>query len=150
MSIIESENGTALLPMAFTEGSPTHPAYPAGHATVAGSCRTVLKAFFDESFVVPDPVVASSDGLVLLPYGGGDLTLGGEINKLASNISLGRDLAGVHYRSDGIDGILVGEQIGLAYLADISRGYNEDFGGFSLTRFDGSEVLVVDGQVFDV
>ncbi|MGH1342325.1 MAG: vanadium-dependent haloperoxidase [Nannocystales bacterium] len=150
VSILESENGTALLPMAFAEGSPTHPSYPAGHATVAGSCCTVLKAFFDESFVIPDPVVASSDGLSLLPYGGGDLTLGGEINKLASNISLGRDLAGVHYRSDGVDGILVGEQIGLAYLADISRGYNEDFGGFSLTRFDGSEVLVADGQVFDV
>lgn len=150
VGILESENGTALLPMAFAEGSPTHPAYPAGHATVAGSCCTVLKAFFDESFIVPDPVVASSDGLSLLPYGGGDLTLGGEINKLASNISLGRDLAGVHYRSDGVDGILVGEQIGLSYLADISRGYNEDFGGFSLTRFDGTEALVVDGQIFDV
>lgn len=150
VSILESENGTALLPLAFAEGSPTHPSYPAGHAAVAGACCTVLKAFFDESFVVPDPVVASSDGLSLLPYGGADLTLGGEINKLASNISLGRDLAGVHYRSDGVDGNGVGEQIGLAYLADISRGYNEDFGGFSLHRFDGSEVLVVDGRVFDV
>ena len=35
-----------LLPMAFTPGSPTHPAYGAGHATVAGACVTVLKAFF--------------------------------------------------------------------------------------------------------
>ncbi|MEO1092971.1 MAG: hypothetical protein AAFX81_20315 [Pseudomonadota bacterium] len=36
-----------LLPMAFPEGSPMHPAYGAGHATVAGACVTVLKAFFE-------------------------------------------------------------------------------------------------------
>lgn len=39
-------DGTLLLPMAFTPGSPTHPSYGAGHATVAGACVTVLKAFF--------------------------------------------------------------------------------------------------------
>lgn len=38
--------GSCLLPMAFTPGSPTHPAYGAGHATVAGACVTVLKALF--------------------------------------------------------------------------------------------------------
>ncbi len=42
-------NGTYLLPMAFPEGSPTHPAYGAGHATVAGACTTILKAWFEES-----------------------------------------------------------------------------------------------------
>ena len=41
--------GNALLPMAFPEGSPTHPAYGAGHATVAGACVTILKAWFKES-----------------------------------------------------------------------------------------------------
>ena len=35
-----------LLPMAFPEGSPMHPSYGAGHATVAGACVTILKAFF--------------------------------------------------------------------------------------------------------
>jgi hypothetical protein len=38
--------GTYLLPLAYPEGSPTHPAYPAGHAAIAGACATVLKAFF--------------------------------------------------------------------------------------------------------
>ncbi len=33
--------------MAFPEGSPTHPSYGAGHATVAGACVTILKAWFD-------------------------------------------------------------------------------------------------------
>jgi len=41
------ENHNALLPMAFPEGSPMHPAYGAGHATVAGACVTILKAFFE-------------------------------------------------------------------------------------------------------
>ena len=43
---VHSKTGSLLLPMAFTPGSPTHPAYGAGHATVAGACVTVLKAFF--------------------------------------------------------------------------------------------------------
>ncbi|MBK9657284.1 MAG: hypothetical protein IPO66_18305 [Rhodanobacteraceae bacterium] len=37
-----SAQGNILLPMAFPEGSPTHPAYPAGHAAIAGACTTVL------------------------------------------------------------------------------------------------------------
>src|SRR5206468_317619 len=41
---IESYNrGSVLLPMAFPEGSPTHPSYTAGHATVAGACVTILQ-----------------------------------------------------------------------------------------------------------
>ena len=67
--------GSYLLPMAFVEGCPTHPAYGAGHATVAGACVTVLKWWFDESWVIPDPVVASQDGLSLLPYRGDNLTV---------------------------------------------------------------------------
>ena len=42
-------SGSYFLPMAFPEGSPMHPAYGAGHATVAGACVTILKAFFDTS-----------------------------------------------------------------------------------------------------
>ena len=38
-----------LLPMAFAEGSPMHPSYGAGHATVAGACVTILKTLFDHT-----------------------------------------------------------------------------------------------------
>ncbi len=141
-----NNNGTYFLPMAFQEGSPTHPAYPAGHATIAGACCTVLKAFFNENAPIPDPVMPNSDGSALLPYGG-SLTIGGEINKLANNIALGRDWAGVHYRSDGVDGLLVGEQQAIGLLQDYSRTYNEDFDGFQLTTFDGSSILIRDGRV---
>ncbi|CAN0514558.1 unnamed protein product, partial [Scytosiphon promiscuus] len=34
---------TFLLPMAVAEGSPTHPAYPSGHAINVGSYITTLK-----------------------------------------------------------------------------------------------------------
>ena len=141
-----NNNGTYFLPMAFAEGSPTHPAYPAGHATIAGACCTVLKAFFNENAPLPDPVTPNSDGSALLPYGS-SLTIGGEINKLANNIALGRDWAGVHYRSDGVDGLLVGEQQAIGLLQDYSRTYNEDFDGFQLTKFDGSPILIRDGRV---
>jgi len=65
----------------------------------------MLKAFFNESFVIPNPVEASSDGFSLTAYTGPSLTVGGELNKLAANVSIGRDIAGVHWRSDG-DGVL--------------------------------------------
>lgn len=44
--LIRDRYNSLLLPMAFTAGSPTHPAYGAGHATVAGACVTILKACF--------------------------------------------------------------------------------------------------------
>ncbi|NNL65432.1 MAG: phosphoesterase [Myxococcales bacterium] len=143
---VRTQQGNALLPMAYPEGSPTHPAYPAGHATVAGACATILKAFANEAFEIPDPVEASEDGLDLLAWGGEPLTLGGEIDKLAANISLGRDAAGVHYRTDA-RGIEVGESQAIGILQDYSRTYNEDFDGFTLTRFDGRRIRIVDGRV---
>jgi hypothetical protein len=142
LAAVRSRYGTGLLPMAFPEGSPTHPAYGAGHATVAGACVTLLKAFFDESFVIPSPVEAAPDGLSLVPYSGPALTVGGELNKLAANVALGRNVAGVHWRSDGEASLRLGEEIAIRYLAEQRACFNEDFGGFSLTRFDGTTVTV--------
>jgi hypothetical protein len=73
----------------------------------------------------------------LVPYNGPLLTVGNELNKLASNIALGRDAAGVHYRSDGVQGILLGEAIALSIMRETATLYNEVFPGFTLTRFDG-------------
>jgi hypothetical protein len=143
---LNAATGTRLLPMAFPEGCPTHPSYPAAHATNAGACVTVLKAFFNEEFVLPKPVQAKPDGSALEPWRGEELTLGGEVNKLAANIVLGRDAAGVHFRSDGIQGLLVGEEQAIGVLCDHSRVYNERFDGFVLTRFDGRKVRIADGE----
>jgi len=144
VSRVFNAKGTYLLPMAFAEGSPTHPSYPAGHACIAGACTTVLKAFFNEDALVPSPVVASNDGASLNAYNGA-LTIGGELNKLANNIALGRDWAGVHYRSEGVEGINSGEIQAIGLLKDYSRTYNESFAGFTLTRFNGQRIRIVNG-----
>src|SRR5262245_57490289 len=116
--------GSHLLPMAFPEGSPTHPAYGAGHATVAGGCVTILKALFDESFEIPDPVVPNYDGTSLRPWRGGPLTVGGELNKLASNVATGRNIAGVHWRSDAAESLRLGEKVAIAILKDHKTTFN--------------------------
>jgi hypothetical protein len=134
-------HGTYLLPQAFPEGSPLHPSYGAGHATVAGACVTMLKAFFDESFVIPNPVVPSLDGQRLEPYRGADedrLTVGGELNKLAANVAIGRNFAGIHWRSDYTESVKLGEAVAISVLEDHRLTYNEPFEGFRFTKFDGS------------
>jgi hypothetical protein len=135
-------HSTYLLPMAYPEGCPTHPAYPSGHAAFVGACVTVLKAIFNEALVIPNPVVATDDGLSLVPYRGPALTVGGELNKLAANIGVGRDAAGLHWRSDISEGLKLGEAVVLGILTDLSATYNEDFAGFTLTTFDGTTVTV--------
>lgn len=136
------QNGTYLLPQAYPEGSPTHPSYPAGHATMAGACVTMLKAFFDEGAAIKNPVRVTNNGRELSNYNGPPLTVGGELNKLAANISLGRDIAGVHYRSDGIEGMNLGEQLAMAVLEELRLTYNERFTGFEFTRFNGESVRI--------
>jgi hypothetical protein len=137
--------GSYLLPQSFPEGSPTHPAYPTGHGTIAGACITVLKFFFDGSFVIPNPVVASNDGLSLVPYTDADaaqITVNNELNKLGHNVSFGHGIhAGIHYRSDTDTSLLLGEAVAVSFLRDKSKTYNEPF-TVSFTRFDGSTETV--------
>ena len=135
-------NGTYFLPMAFPEGSPLHPAYAAGHATVAGACITILKALFDEDFVIPNPVVPTEDGSGHVSYTGEPLTVEGELNKLAVNIAFGRHIAGVHWRADGTESLKLGEQVAIKLLQDTKLTFNENFAGFRFTKFDGTKVTI--------
>ncbi|MFI0607119.1 MAG: vanadium-dependent haloperoxidase, partial [Anaerolineae bacterium] len=139
---VYSRHGSYLLPMAFPEGSPTHPAYGAGHATVAGACVTILKAMFDETWVLPAPVLPTADGQSLVAYGGAPLTVGGELNKLAANVAFGRNIAGVHWRTDGDASMRLGEDLAIRYLREDRLCMNEPFTGFSLTRFDGTTITI--------
>ena len=165
---IEAINNTAtgtkthFLPMAFAEGSPMHPAYGAGHATVAGACVTILKAFFktDSVFVTPkggtEPVfkqyqkddkaaafIASADGMSLNPVAKTPmLTLEGELNKLAANISIGRNMGGVHYFSDYYDSLRMGEEIAIGMLEEQAVCYTTDDFVMSVPTFDGDTVRI--------
>jgi hypothetical protein len=141
--LLKLRNGTWLLPLAFPEGSPTHPSYGAGHAAVAGACVTLLKALFDERFLIPHPVVPNAAGTSLLPYSGPPLSVGAELNKLASNGATGRNMAGIHWRSDARESLLLGEQVAIELLKEtLFLGPEDMGGGVSFTGFDGATVSV--------
>lgn len=175
------KGATALLPMAFCEGSPMHPAYGAGHATVAGACVTILKAFFDHrqplclvdptssaakeahkitkhkaSLPYPDYKLKSSN-LAYVSVKDGEkldvvpvldkhgklrhLTVEGELNKLASNIAIGRDWAGVHFFTDYYESLLMGEAIAIAILEEQKLTFGENF-SMTLPKFNGETIRI--------
>ena len=58
-------------------------AHPGGATSIGAVTATLLKAFFDESRVITDPVQPDPlDPTRLVPYSGPQLTVGGELNKL--------------------------------------------------------------------
>ncbi len=142
--------GTYLLSSAFPEGCPQHPSYAQGHGSVSGACATILKAAFDGSVQMNTLqnggiVVSSEDGLSLVPYTGADanqMTVNGEINKVASNIGLARNFANVHWRSDYIQGLKLGEAVAISILRDESGVYGENFSGFQIKKFDGTTITI--------
>ena len=145
--------GSHLMPVAFPEGSPTHPCYTGGHATVAGACATVLKFFFDGKQKLrplllaagTDLKVPSTDGLSLVTYTGADrdtIDINGELSKLAFNIPFGHGVhSGIHFRSSNHWGILLGEMVALSVLQDKAKGYNEPF-TINITKFDGTTATI--------
>ena len=140
LDAVSARYGNSLLPLAYPEGCPLHPSYPGAHPAITGACVTILKAFFDEAAVIPNPVIANADGSALLPYSGPPLTVGGELNKLAGNLAAGRAFGGVHWRSDNLVGLQLGEALALSILADERLTYNETFHGYSVTTFDGHTI----------
>ncbi|MGJ8534140.1 MAG: vanadium-dependent haloperoxidase [Alphaproteobacteria bacterium] len=187
--IIENANG--LLPMVFPEGSPMHAAYGAGHATVAGACVTVVKAFF-EMFEIGDlkrsqtsiydvvnkgtgyPGICPNDlykkerlltetgqksknpfgynpldtafeadnkGEKLKPWADENLTIQGELDKLAANISIGRNFAGVHYYTDYYESLRMGERIAVSILQEQMLTYREPV-SMRFNSFDGDRVMI--------
>jgi hypothetical protein len=137
--------GSWLLPQAFPEGSPMHPAYPTGHGTVGGACITLLKFFFDGNFVIPNPMMPTSDGLSLVSYTGSDaknLTVNGELNKLGHNVSFGHGIhAGIHWRSDTDTSLRLGEAVAISFLRNRAKIYNEPF-TVQFTKFDGTTATI--------
>lgn len=142
-------SSTYLLPLVYPEGSPTHPSYPAAHATIAGACTTILKAFFDESVTIASKVepvtVNPNDNAKLIPLKkqASQLTVGNELDKLASNIAGGRSWAGIHFRSDNEAGLELGQEIAIRLLQQHIKTYHEKgFEGFKLTKRNGKRILI--------
>ncbi len=172
---IAATDNLPLLPMAFAEGSPMHPAYGAGHATVAGACVTMLKAFFDEdAILIRDRegkhravsaqefkdhayengwetfsyVPPKDNGECLEPSGDPSvLTVGHELNKLAANISIGRNMGGVHYYSDYIESMRMGEAIAAGILEEQALTYERiDPFVVGFRTFDNKECIIPEQQ----
>jgi hypothetical protein len=142
-----SKYGTYLLPMAFQEGCPVHPSYGSGHATVAGGSVTILKALFNESTSFLDMGITpmySPDGTNLEPYTGSDvdqITVGTELNKIAWNIGIGRNFAGVHWHSDYAQSLMLGEAMAISLLQNLVHTYTQN-AYFSFTKFDGTPITI--------
>lgn len=142
-----------LLPMAFPEGSPTHPAYGAGHATVAGACVTILKAFFDMynddwslrnwplDVYVSKKTPNTEGGELVKLTPAPELTLAGELDKLAANIAIARNMAGVHYYTDYFESARLGERIATSLLEEQMSMYGESV-SMRFPSFDGDDVRV--------
>jgi hypothetical protein len=175
-------SGTLFLPMAFSAGSPSHPAYGAGHASVAGACVTVLKAWFDEDAKLQDvfdqanakasiqriaPKDPPGGELRLLQpgyrqSGGGledfcepqeyigahvdNITVGSELNKIASNVAMGRSMGGVHWRTDNTRSLRLGEEIAIEILKKRTAEYAERPVSFTFRSFDRQRVHITKGQ----
>lgn len=138
----------AWLPLQYSEGSPTHPSYNAGHAGIAGACAALLKMYFKDAAwsTLGTGQVESVDGLALTAYSGADaseMTIHGEIDKLASNMSFGRDFSGVHYRADGFQGMLLGEKVAIQWMKDNAAQSNVNIGTIEFISADGVTKQIV-------
>jgi hypothetical protein len=133
----ETANANALLPQVYPSGCPPHPSFPAAHAIISGANVTIFKAFINDEIRFPETVAPNADGTALVEQSATGLTLGGELDKLASNYAFGRIAAGVHYRSDCLAGLHLGEAAALGVLRDRARAAPRRHGPFVVRTFDG-------------
>ncbi|XWV24762.1 phosphoesterase-like protein [Tupanvirus deep ocean] len=158
-SILPGSNSYTLS-LSYREGSPLHPAYISGHAIIAGACITIIKMFFngDQKWNslpgvvsgilsgIPNAVVqANNNGTILETYSGdiSNITISTELNKLASNVAIARNFAGIHYRTDAIRGILLGELIAIDYMRDmlstmVENNADSTIPEIRLRKYDGT------------
>lgn len=136
---VKSRFGTFLLPQAYPEGSPYHPWYPAGHAAIAEACVTVLKFFFDCNYElhIHEP---NDDGFELIKSEK-KTTVGDELDKLASNIGLGRAWVGIHYQMDVIAGLKLREKVAISCLQDLIHRYPTST-SITFVRFNETSVII--------
>ena len=153
-----ANSGQFILPLTYSNGSPCHPAYPAGHATIAGSLATVVKAYFNCDGLIEGYVpkvstlpynVFSGTQLELYRTGStggptGFFRIDDEVDKMASNCSFSRAMGGVHYRSDCEAGLNIGENVAIAVLQQEVFKYDDEV-NFRFRKRDGTIVNIYNG-----
>jgi hypothetical protein len=56
-------------------------------------------------------------------------------------MAIGREMAGIHYRSDTIAGLRLGEAVAIALLGEARALYPERLDAFRFTSFDGEPIV---------
>ncbi len=92
----ESGDGMVRLTPNPSPGTPRHPSYPSGHSTYSGAASEMLSFFF------PDYTA--------------------EFDKLADNAGMARLWAGIHYRSDHVQGQKLGRCVAREIIATLQKG----------------------------
>jgi hypothetical protein len=157
---IYNKSNSYVLSSCYPEGCPAHPAYPAGHATIAGAAITLIKCYYNcggkwidlpklENYGLNrlyKTAEANEDGTELVEVPNNpNMTINEELNKLAYNIALGRDWANVHYRSDGDMGLLLGEEVAINYMRDVLTQYNQTHTSdveIEIERINGTKYII--------
>lgn len=87
-----ADDGDDPFPMP-SPGTPRHPAYPSGHSTVGGAGSEILSYFFPKQRK--------------------------ELDKLADNAGMARLWAGIHYRSDHVQGLKLGRSVARLVISQL-------------------------------
>lgn len=155
LSFVSSDNNRRIN-LASVKGSPVSPSTPSETATVAGACATILKAMVkchdtnNNKIAWPlTPKTPNTTAASLVDSSASNLTIVGEINKLAYNVALSRMFGGVNYRHDCEIGIRLGEKCAIQYLRNKCLEYAESTNiddnlhkGFTLEKFSGDLIHI--------
>jgi hypothetical protein len=109
----------------------------------------MLKAFFEmfdasggeRAWPYAEVFQANADGSGLDVVAAAGLSVQGELDKLAANISIGRNMAGVHYYTDYYESIRLGERVAVSVLEETLSMYGEPV-SLSFTSFDRNHVRI--------
>ncbi|HEX8285669.1 MAG TPA: vanadium-dependent haloperoxidase [Pyrinomonadaceae bacterium] len=101
-------------------GTPRHPAYPSGHSTYSGAASEVLAFFFGAQDLPEFLRVVPSQGA----RPDNDIPRNDKIRQdlefMADNVGLARLWAGVHWRSDHVNGARLGRTVARIVLAKLA------------------------------
>ena len=74
------------------------------------------------------------------------MTVESELNKLAANIAVGRDMAGVHWRSDYTQSVLLGQRVAIDMLYRQKDTYTETW-ELKFNSFGGKKVVISESGI---
>ncbi|CAN0448276.1 unnamed protein product [Ascophyllum nodosum] len=99
-------------------------------------------------WLLSNPVFPDDDGLELIDFEG-SASRTRKINKLAVNVAFGRQMLGIHYRFDGIQGLILGETITVRTLHQELMTFAEE-STFEFRLFTGEVIKLFQDGTFSI